>query len=81
MLLEEAVCCDQCVFLAELYEPLPASFRIPRPNLPVAPGVSCLPTLHSSPLEWKGHLSWVLVLEGLVGLHRTSASSALLAGV
>ena len=27
--------------------------------------------LHSSPLKWKGHLFWVLVLEGLVGLHRT----------
>ena len=27
--------------------------------------------LHSSPLWWKGHLFWVLVLEGLVGLHRT----------
>ena len=27
--------------------------------------------LHSSPLYWKGHLFWVLVLEGLVGLHRT----------
>ena len=27
--------------------------------------------LYSSPLEWKGHLFWVLVLEGLVGLHRT----------
>ena len=26
---------------------------------------------HSSPLWWKGHLFWVLVLEGLVGLHRT----------
>ena len=26
--------------------------------------------LHSSPLERKGHLFWVLVLEGLVGLHR-----------
>ena len=25
--------------------------------------------LHSSPLEWKGHLFWVLVLKGLVGLH------------
>ena len=25
--------------------------------------------LHSSPLSWKGH--WVLVLESLVGLHRT----------
>ena len=27
--------------------------------------------LHSSPLWWKGHLSWVLVLEGLVGHYRT----------
>ena len=27
--------------------------------------------LHSSPLWWKGHLFGVLVLEGLVGLHRT----------
>ena len=27
--------------------------------------------LHSSPLLWKGHLFWVLVLKGLVGLHRT----------
>ena len=27
--------------------------------------------LHSSPLWWKEHLFWVLVLEGLVGLHRT----------
>ena len=26
--------------------------------------------LHSSPLWWKGHLFWVLVLEDLVGLHR-----------
>ena len=27
--------------------------------------------LHSSPIWWKGYLFWVLVLEGLVGLHRT----------
>ena len=30
-----------------------------------------LTSLHSSPLWWKGHLFWVLVLEGLVGLHGT----------
>ena len=71
VLLEEGVCCDQCVFLAELYEPLPCFVLYPRPNLPVAPGVSWLPPLHSSPLEWKGQLSWALVLEGLVGLHRS----------
>ena len=27
--------------------------------------------LHSSPLWWKGHLFWVLVLEGLEGFQRT----------
>ena len=27
--------------------------------------------LHSSPLQWKGHLLWVLFLKGLVGLHWT----------
>ena len=27
--------------------------------------------LHTSPLWWNGHLFWVLILEGLVGLHRT----------
>ena len=27
--------------------------------------------LHSSPLKWKGHLFWVLVLKGLVCLHRS----------
>ena len=49
----------------------PASFRTPKPNLPVTPGVSCPPIFfYSSPLWWKGHLFWVLVLEGLVDLHR-----------
>ena len=27
--------------------------------------------LHSSPPWWRGHLFWVLFLDGLVGLHRT----------
>ena len=27
--------------------------------------------LHYSLLQWKGHIFWVLVLKGLVGLHRT----------
>ena len=49
----------------------PTSFHIPRPMLPVTPGVSWLPTFaFQSPL-WKGHLFWLLFLEGLVGLHRT----------
>ena len=39
--------------------------------------------LHSSPLWWKGHPFWVLVLKGLVDHHRnvqTSASLVLLVG-
>ena len=50
----------------------PASFCTPRPNLFATPGVFLdFLLLHSNPLWWKGHLFWVLVLEGLVGLHRT----------
>ena len=49
----------------------PASFHIPRPNLPVIPGVSGLPTCAFQSPIMKGHLLGVLVLEGLVGLHRT----------
>ena len=48
----------------------PASFCTPRPNLPVTPGVSWLPIFaFQSPIMKR--TSWVLVLEGLVGLHRT----------
>ena len=49
----------------------PASFCNPRPNLPVTPGVSWLPTFAFQSPIMKGHLFWVLVLEGLVRLHRT----------
>ena len=49
----------------------PASFRIPRPYFPVTPGVSWLPTFaFQSPIV-KRTSFWVLVLKGLVGLHRT----------
>ena len=65
------VCYDQCVLLAKLYQPCPASFRIPRPNLPVTPGVSWLPTFAFQSPIMKRTSFWVLVLEGLVGLHRT----------
>ena len=47
------------------------SFLTPRPNLPVTPGVSWLPTfVFQSPMMKRTSLS-VLVLEGLVRLHRT----------
>ena len=40
------------------------AFFLPHPQLVYAI------ILHSSPLSWKGHLFWVLILEGLVRLHR-----------
>ena len=49
----------------------PASFCIPTPNLPGTPGVSWLPTFaFQSPIMKRTFLI-VLLLEGLVGLHRT----------
>ena len=63
-------CYDQCVLLAKLYQPCSALFCTPRPNLPVTPGVSSLPTFaFQSPIRKKTSF-WVLVLKGLVGLHR-----------
>ena len=48
----------------------PASFHIPRPNLPVTPGDSWLSTFaFQSPIMKK--TSFLGVLKGLVGLHRT----------
>ena len=49
----------------------PAPFHIPRPNLPVTPGVSWLPTFAFQSPVAKGHIILVLVLEGVVDLHRT----------
>ena len=49
----------------------PASFHTPRPNLPVTPGVSWLPTFAFQSSIMKRTSLIVLVLEGLVGLHRT----------
>ena len=75
VLLEKGVCFDQCVFLAKvcfLGKTLfcPASFT-PRPNLPVTPDISWPPTFAFQSPMMKRHLFWVLVLGGLVGLHRT----------
>ena len=44
VLLKAGVCYDQCILFAELYSLCPASFCTARPNLPVTPGVSWLPT-------------------------------------
>ena len=49
----------------------PASFHIPRPNLPVPPGVSWLPTFAFQSPIMKRTSFWGVSLKGLVGLHRT----------
>ena len=49
----------------------PASFCTQRPNLPDIPGVSWLPIFAFQSPVMKRTSFWVLVLKGLVGLHRT----------
>ena len=49
----------------------PASFHIPRPNLPVTPGVSWLSTFAFQSPIMKRTSFWVLLLKGLIGLHKT----------
>ena len=49
----------------------PASFCTLRPNLPVTPDVSSLPTFAFYFAIMKRTFLGVLILEGLVGLHRT----------
>ena len=39
--------------------------------MPVIPGVSWLLTFAFQSPKMVGHLFWVLILEGLIGLHRT----------
>ena len=49
----------------------PASFCNPRPNLPVIPGITWLPTFAFQHLWWKRLIFLLLVPKSLVGLHRT----------
>ena len=49
----------------------PASFCTPRPNLPVTPGISWLPTFAFQCTVMKKTSFLVLVLEGLIRLHQT----------
>ena len=49
----------------------PASFCTRRPNLPVTPGISWLPTFVSQSSVMKRTSLLVLVLQGFVSLHRT----------
>ena len=70
VLLNEDVCYDQCVLLAKLYEHLPCFILYSKAKF--ACYSRCFLTSYFCiPLQWKGHLFWVLVLKGLVGLHRT----------
>ena len=74
VLLQEGVCYDQCVLLAKLCQEFAFDLLCF-----VLHGQICLLLqvsldfllLHPSPLYWKGHLFWVLVLEHLIGLNRT----------
>ena len=71
VLLEEGVCYDQCILWKNSTSLCPAFFCTPRPNLPVTPGVSWLPTFAFQSPIMKRHLFRVLVLKGLIRLHRT----------
>ena len=71
MLLEEGVAMTSVFSRQNSVSLCPASFCTPRPNLPVTPSVSLFPTsTFQSPMMKRTYFV-VLVLEGLVGLHRT----------
>ena len=72
VLLEEGVCCDQCIFLAKLYSSLPCF--IPHSKAKFACYSRCFLTSYfffPVPYNEKDIFFGVLTLEGLVGLHRT----------
>ena len=71
VLLEEGVCYDQRVPWQNSISLCPASLHTPRPNLPVTPGSSWLPTFAVQSPVMKRTSFLVLVLKGLVDLHRT----------
>ena len=72
VLLEEGVCYDQCVLLAKLYLPLPCFIPYSKAKFFCYP--RCFLTSYFSipvPYNEKDSFFGVLVLKGLVGLHRT----------
>ena len=71
VLWEEGICYGRGFSWQNSISLCPASFYISRQNLPVTPGVSWLPTFAFQSPIMKRTSFWVLVLEGLVGLHRT----------
>ena len=71
VLLEEGICYDEHVLLAKLLALALLHFVL-KSQICLLLQVSLgFLVLHSNPLSWKGYLFWILVLEGLVGLHRT----------
>ena len=71
VLLEEGVCYDQCVLLAKLCQPLLCFILYSKAKLACYSWYLLTTSLDSSLLWWKVHLFLVLVLEGLIGLHKT----------
>ena len=72
VLLEEGVCYDQCIFLAKLYWPLSCFIPYSKAKFACYPrcfltSLFCIPV----PYNEKDIFCGVLVLKGLVGLHRT----------
>ena len=72
ILLEEGVCHDQCILLAKLLLAFALLYFVLKGQIYLLLQVFLdFLLLHSSPLKWKGHFWGMLVLKGLVGLHRT----------
>jgi len=72
VLLEDGVCYDLWFSWQNSVSLCPASFCTPRLNLPVTQGVSWFPTFaFQSPMMKRTSFLCVLVLEGLIDLHRT----------
>ena len=72
VLLEEGVCYDQCILLAKLYQPLPWFILYSKAKFACSSrrfltSYFCIPVFDNE----KDIFVWVLVLEGLIGLHRT----------
>ena len=70
VLLEEGVCYEQWIILAKLLAFALIHFVLQGQTCLLLQVSSDFLLFHSSPLRWKEHLFMVLVLEGLVGLHR-----------
>ena len=68
---KEGLCYNQWVLLAKLLLAFDLLHFVLQTNLPITPGISWLCTFAFQSPEMKRISFWVLVLEGLVGLHRT----------